>query len=63
MNEEDIRMVIRRSIARDPPRKKIQLTRMQMYNAVNKFTPAQVYRTTIPVGFKGTKLEYLIYNE
>ena len=63
MNEHDIRMIIRRSIAREPPRKEPKLTNAQIQKELDKYPPSVVYNTKVPNDFKGTKLDYLKYTE
>jgi hypothetical protein len=59
MNEYDIRMIIRRSIAREPPRKAPKPTKQEIEDELNKYDPKVIWATKVPLTFKGNKLDYL----
>ena len=61
MNEQDIRNIIRRSIARDQPRTLPKLKKEEIQKAEKQFTSKEIWDAKVPTDFKGSKIEYLLY--
>ena len=53
--------MIKRVIAREPPKIKVGLTREEKERIKRTFTTEEVWNVVVPGDFKGTKVEYLIY--
>ena len=60
-NEDDIRAMIRRSIARDQPRTMPKISKDELEKQKLQFTTKQIWDCKVPNDFHGTKIEYLIF--
>ena len=56
-----MRDLIKRVIAREPPKIKVGLTREEKERIKRTFTTEEVWNVKVPGDFKGSKIEYLIY--
>jgi hypothetical protein len=48
-------------MARDPIKTKVGLTREEKERIKRTFTTKELWSVTVPNGFRGSKIEYLIY--
>jgi len=53
--------MIKRSFDRDPLRKQVRLTRQQKENVKHHFTSKELWETIKPPGFRGNKIDYLVW--
>ena len=59
--DADLRAMIKRVIAREPPKVKVGLTREEKERIKSTFTTKELWDTVVPGDFKGSKMEYLLY--
>ena len=60
-NEEDLRHLIRRVMAREKPRKQPKINKDEREKIMKTFTTKEIWDTCAPADFIGDKLDYLIY--
>jgi len=53
--------MIRRSIARDEPRKMPKKSKEAKAKEAAQFSPAEIWGAEVPGDFSGTKIDYLMY--
>ena len=53
--------MIRRSIAREAPRKEPKFTKEQLEERKKMFKPAELWGVKVPSDFSGDKIDYLMY--